>query len=296
MSTKAKIYGFIEAILPPFVFKIVRHSALYSMTVGLLRRLSPQPAPEICSITSGTLSGFKLKLDPKGSWQQQMLSDTYDVEIFSYLKSLPLSGKVMYDIGAHICYHSLMFATFVGKTGQVVAFEPNPVNVARAKEILALNSEITDRIAVHNVALSNTSGNTEFLSSNDLEGGTSTGGFIDNASTLWARSDYIEKTGFTKSNVALETIDSLVDSGTIPPPDVLKIDVEGAEQLVIEGAHTTIKKYHPHIIVEFHSIFSTYASMELLTAHGYSSQLLKHEIDGRVLIASTYRGSGHTIQ
>ncbi len=286
--TKGSIYSSVEKITPPIIFTSIKGSKLYKKVVGSMKNNSLNTSAQTITVKSGDLAGFTLKLDPSGSWQQEMLAGTYDKELFSYLKEKDLSGKVIYDIGAHICYHSLIFSTYIGKTGQVFAFEPNPTNFKRAKEIIKLNPEIQN-IQVLDLALSDSSGTTSFLSTENIELGTSSGGFINDASTLWDRSDYLEKTGFTASEVKIETIDKLVNQKNIAPPDVMKIDVEGAEQLTLAGARETINKYHPVIIIEFHSIFSTYASMEILALNNYSTKLLKKEPDGRILIVAEFK-------
>ena len=281
--SKGTIYALIENITPPIIFKSIKNSSVYKRVVYSMKNDSLNTSAQTIRIEAGDIEGYTLKLDPDGNWQREMLLGTYDKELFSYLKKENLSGKVIYDIGAHICYHSLIFSSYVGKNGQVFAFEPNPTNFTRSKEIIALNPEIQN-IKVFDLALSDFVGTTNFLSSEDIELGTSSGGFIDEASTLWNRSDYLEKTGFTESQVKVETIDSLVNQKIITAPDVMKIDVEGAEQLTLAGASETISKHHPIIIVEFHSIFSAYKCMEILTQNKYNTVLLKKEPDGRVLI------------
>ena len=134
--------------------------------------------------------------------------------------------------------------------------------------------------------MSDKSGVTKFLSTNDIENGTSTGGFIDDASTIWPKEVFIEKTGFKVSEVSIETIDDLVKNKKILPPDLLKIDVEGAEQLVLVGAKQTITAHHPIIIVEFHSTYSAYACMEILNNFRYKTRILKKETDGRVMVVA----------
>ncbi len=226
-----------------------------------------------------------MKVDPTGEWQKEMLAGTYDKELFAILKPLITEKEtVMYDIGAHICFHALAFAHDVGEKGHVYAFEPNPANVARAQEIIDLNPTLKPRITLLHTALSNTSGTTTFLSTDDIEGGTSTGGFIDDATTLWERDRYTEKVGFKTSPVTIATIDELIEKGTIKAPHIMKVDVEGAEQLVLTGAEKTLREHHPIIIVEFHSIFSAYSSMAILHEHNYNTSVLKQEPDGRVMI------------
>lgn len=284
MTLKAHIYGITEAITPPLLFRLFKGSLLYRLLVRLTRAFAPTTQTSVETISVGVLTGSKLRLDTTGAWQQDMLKDSYDAELFAALSALDIAGATVYDIGAHVGYHSLKFAALSGTHGHVYAFEPNPTNNLRIKEHLELNPTLAPRITLCPYALSNTVGETTFISSSDVDGGTSSGGFIDDASTLWAKNDYIEKTGFTRSTVKEDTIDNLVASGVVLPPFLMKIDVEGAEQLVLSGAHQTLTTHRPHILVEFHSIFSAYDCMRQLAELGYQTKLLKREGDGRVMI------------
>jgi len=284
MSLKVRIYGFVEAITPPLLFRLFKGGLLYRLLVRLMRVLTPVTQASVETVSVGVLAGSKLKLDTTGSWQQEMLNDSYDTELFKALSSLDLVGKAVYDIGAHVGYHSLKFASLSGSNGHVYAFEPNPTNNLRIKEHLDLNPYLAQHITLCPYALSNTIGETTFISSSDVDGGTSSGGFINNASTLWAKSDYIEKTGFTTSTVKEDTIDHLITTGVLIPPFLMKIDVEGAEHLVLAGAYETINTHRPYILIELHSIFSAYDCMRQLAQLKYQTKLLKHECDGRVML------------
>jgi FkbM family methyltransferase len=283
---KNHLYVFAESITPPILFRAFKRTGLYRLIARFISRIEPTKTVVVSVVSGGALSGGKLLVPPSGSWQTQMLSGTYDAEMFKYLERLQLSDKIFFDVGAHIGYHSLCYAAMVGPSGKVFAFEPNPANASRARENFSLNPELAARITLMETALSDKEGETNLISSNDVEGGTSSGGFIENASPLWAKRDYIEKTGFTASNVTTSTIDALVASGRVRPPDVIKIDVEGAEQLVLAGAERIMKTVRPVIIVEFHSIFSTYECMRRLSESGYLCSLLKREDDGRVMVAA----------
>lgn len=263
----------------------MRHSIIYRFIVRLLKRLQHEKTAPTTIISDGILRNHRMALDPTGDWQKQMIRGSYDAELFSFLERVDCSEKVFYDIGSHVGYHSLMFAKLCGPAGQVYAFEPNPTNAKRIRQNLSLNPDLGN-ITVHEIAVSDNSGQMTFLSSSDIEGGTSSGGFIDGAATLWSRTDYVEKTGYQESTVTTNTIDSLIAKEGLKAPDILKIDVEGAEALVLKGADHTLSTVKPLIIVEFHSIIATYASMDILVSHHYTTKILKQEADGRLLIAA----------
>lgn len=288
MIEKGKLYRLFVDTTPPILLRKIKKTDFYRSIAKKSDSFTSIPPSKAVVATGGDIKGFTLKLNPDGAWQNDMISGEYDSELFDYMRSLNLNSKVIYDIGAHIGYHSLIFSRYVGSGGHIYAFEPNAVNSARLKEIIALNPEVASKITVQEIALSNTSGTATFLCTNDLEVGSSTGGFLNEASTIWKRSVYVNEIAFKEITVQQETIDNLVSSKKILPPNLLKIDVEGAEQLVLAGAMETIKNYHPIILVEFHSIFSTYTCMLILEEHGYKHNILKREDDGRIMIVATY--------
>jgi hypothetical protein len=66
--------------------------------------------------------------------------------------------------------------------------------------------------------------------------------------------------------------------------DILKIDVEGAESLVLEGGINTILRDEPIILIEIHTISNMFYFMDFINRINYTYNLLKKEPDGRHLI------------
>ena len=156
-------------------------------------------------------------------------------------------GKVVYDIGAHVGYFSLLAAILVQDEGQVIAFEPNPDNVRHLRQHIEMNGY--SNIKVIETAVSNENGEASF--DNEKENSKSR----------------LSPTG--KIKVKTLTIDTLVESKEIPPPNYMKIDVEGAEVLVIKGAESTIKSYRPHIFLATHSPVLKNDCLDILDSLGY---------------------------
>jgi hypothetical protein len=70
--------------------------------------------------------------------------------------------------------------------------------------------------------------------------------------------------------VAVAQLDTLVESGVVPVPQVIKIDVEGAEERLLRGAVRTLDKHSPGLAMELHGAEVTRAVVRLLLQAGYS--------------------------
>ena len=64
------------------------------------------------------------------------------------------------------------------------------------------------------------------------------------------------------------------------------MDVEGAENFVLNGAYNTLLKSKPIVFIEVHSINCMYATTNMLFRLGYNIELLKEEVDGRCHIVA----------
>lgn len=71
-----------------------------------------------------------------------------------------------------------------------------------------------------------------------------------------------------------DTLDDMVSSGKVPEPDLMKIDVEGAETSVLSGARNLLESRRPHLVVETHSAQLESQCLELLRSVGYSPAIV----------------------
>jgi FkbM family methyltransferase len=140
------------------------------------------------------------------------------------------------DVGAAQGYYSIMAA----KAGaEVVAVDPDPVSQESFIDNLALNSDVAGSLESFNTALGNQNGDITL--------------HIDSSGT-YAPSLVRTVRGLTEEiRVPVRTMDNMITSGDIQNPDVVKIDVEGAEALVIGGMKETLNLNQPlHVFVELH--------------------------------------------
>ena len=145
-------------------------------------------------------------------------------------------GDTVFDIGANIGYVSTAMSKLVGKDGKVYAFEAIPITAKAFTENIKLNK--CTNIQLIQKALSDTVGKVTFRIP---DGG-------DNhsmASMMWHKSD--EDT----INVEVDTIAIDQDNQLkYLRPSFIKIDVEGAEGLVVKGMQELITKSKPVIFIE----------------------------------------------
>jgi FkbM family methyltransferase len=237
------------------------------------------------TIRSGILKGKRIYLDPRdGFWQTEMLNGTYDDFFFTYLKSFNLKGATIYDIGSHIGYHLMCYSVLVGDKGTVIGFEPNPYNIQRINKNISKNN-CFHNITIKNFAVSDTSGRCEFSFSKEVDNGFSSGSHINRASTPSDKQLY-HNIGFEKINVKTTSLDEFIHLNTIPKPDLIKMDIEGAEYLALRGMANLLKTKKPTLLIEIHSIFNMHQANKLLDSVEYNIELLKEETDGRCFICA----------
>jgi FkbM family methyltransferase len=140
----------------------------------------------------------------------------------------PTDGEYVADIGSNFGKYTLLAAEAVGETGRVLSVEPYPATFLMLRENLRL-SGVKNVLAVNVAAWSRATDLTLFL-----------GDYSDLHSAKMKSRKSI--------TVKAKTVDGLIERfGRV---DWLKIDVEGAEVEVLEGAERTIRNYRPRIIIE----------------------------------------------
>jgi FkbM family methyltransferase len=131
----------------------------------------------------------------------------------------------------------------VGKTGSVHAFEPMPQSFSLLEHYAADNN--MHNLHLHNVAVANAIGSVT-LHSNSPNSPMATMINLENSASVRKSSEYN-----VRVKCACTTIDGFCRGHGIQPT-VIKIDVEGAEQYVLDGAVKTIDNHHPWCLLELH--------------------------------------------
>lgn len=270
-------------MLPPFI------SSLFKKIVVKAGIVSEKTTyrPSWHKIKEGVLKGREIYIDPRdGYWQSDMINGSFEKYFLNYIAKLDLMGKTIYDVGAHIGYSSMLFAQLVGKNGTIFAFEPNPFNIERMETIISKNTDLKNRIKIMPYALSEGMGETIFNFSKQVDNGTSSGSYINGSHTPFHEKDY-EKVGFKKMKVKTVPLEQLVEESKLKEPFLLKIDVEGAEHFVLNGAKKLFQLTRPIALIEVHSIYNMFHTYNFFVELNYSIELLNvSKTDGRCFIAT----------
>lgn len=168
-------------------------------------------------------------------------------------------GAVCLDVGAHRGYFGGVMA--VSGAGSVHYFEPNPRNLPKLQQLASLNPRLPFQI--HPLALGDRDGETEFfLMAEDTMGKLAS-----------SRFQATRPTG-AQFKVRLARLDTLVERGEVPLPDLIKVDVEGAEKMFLDGAHASLRAKRPIVLLEYHSGSLARECSGLLEELGYRIEWL----------------------
>ena len=180
------------------------------------------------------VQGNKMFLDPGDSLELSIrgIYGELDTEI---VKNEIKPGDIVIDVGANIGYYTLIFAQLVGNTGKVIAFEPETKNFEILKKNIAINN--LSNVILEKKIVSNAKGKTKLFLANSGIVGHHTNPTIHNT-------NYIEVDSITLD-------DYLHENNLSEKINFLKIDVEGAEIKVLDGAKTILKNQDLKIFTEF---------------------------------------------
>ena len=166
-------------------------------------------------------------------------------------------NDVVYDLGANAGYYAMTFAQRT--TNCVHAFEPMPEFQELLQRHLRVNQVLN--VVVHALAVSESSGTREFSNVAASLGNT----YVASSSSF----------DLSNSTITVNTVslDDLVYVRNLEPPNVIKIDVEGAELDVLMGAKRVLQEYRPFLLLGTHEVHLTGVSQKCcsyLQSLGYS--------------------------
>lgn len=163
----------------------------------------------------------------------------YEVNETNWLRDRVKPDWVFFDVGSNFGYYSMLVSQLSHKQAQVYAFEPLARNYNLLNHNKALNG--FERLKTFKLALSNATGETDFLLPQLSNMGH---GRIDVR-------DESERGGADSEKVRTTTLDTFVGELGTDKIDFIKVDIEGAEVLFLEGAAQTLRDLRPMLMIEF---------------------------------------------
>ncbi|MBF6571126.1 MAG: FkbM family methyltransferase [Candidatus Binataceae bacterium] len=230
----------------------IDHRSLAGRLVRLPARLLP--ARTVMRVRRGPARGLKWIA---GSATHGCWLGTYELEKQATLLRFVSPGMTIYDIGAQAGIYTLFFSKLSGASGRVYAFEPCPYEARFLVDHVRMNGLANVKIIQAAVAE-----RTGFVGISTGRGSCQNQICDDAATALMVPC------------INLDTLD-------LPSPDLIKIDVEGAESAVLAGAHRVLRETRPVIFVALHSIEQRAKCAALLRAARYVVYDLKGQpVDG----------------
>jgi FkbM family methyltransferase len=204
-------------------------------------RLEPLLAGGEVHVVHGIGRGLRFPaqaLIPRHSQARLLLYGALELPVQEALRRTLPAGGVLYDVGANLGFFTLLGARIAGEAGRVIAFEPVAANAALVADAARRNG-MGARVEVREAAISAQPGRAPFLVVDD-----------SGWSHLAARGQHPRTVAEVEVDVV--TLDGLVDAGA-PPPDVIKLDVEGSEIDVLRGGERLLRDHRPVLICELHA-------------------------------------------
>jgi len=217
--------------------QLYQYGALTGWLRGGLNRLAPEGKTTV-TVSSGSLAGMQLSLDLQS--EKDYWLGTYEPELQSTIEDKVSEGMVVYDIGANIGYFSLLLARKVDQTGCVFAFEALPANIQRLRTNVELNN-LGSRVKIVPVAVIERERSARF--------GIGPSGAMGKVEGSAGRDSVIYSKTISVEGISL---DEYVYKRGNPPPDVVKMDIEGGEVLALSGMPRVLDEAKPIIFLEIH--------------------------------------------
>lgn len=202
------------------------------------------PGRMVVPVLRGVNKGYRWRVGSNihGCWL-----GTYESDKQQLMSRLVKPDMIAYDIGANAGFYTLALARMVGGEGAVYAFEPYAENALNILEHLQLNR--CCNATLYQTAVSDQNGLSAFqvARSNSM-------GSLGEVGHYW---------------VPMVAIDALIETANLPVPDIVKMDVEGAESSVFDGASKLLGMRKTVWIIALHGADQRKEIGRMLLDHGY---------------------------
>jgi len=187
-----------------------------------------------------SVNGCQLSLIPNdaGISEELLVFNCHEPFSTKVLSNNLLEGMVCLDVGGNLGYYATLESKRIGKSGRVIVLEPSPLNFKYLTRNLELQNQ--SNYELFNYACGNTDGEVQFLISKH----SNTSRVLKDNEKPSADMNLIK--------VPVIKLDDFMEKKGIGKLDILRMDVEGYEVEILEGAKELIKKFQPNIQIEVH--------------------------------------------
>lgn len=258
MNWKAPFHGLSVSRPIRGLYSVLRKAPIIGSALRRFVRAVLPPDTHVWSrINSGPGKGLWIRLDPR--FELDYLSGFYEEAVERKLSLHLRPGCVFYDVGAHAGILSLVAARLVGTQGAVFAFEADPTNAARIERHVRRNG--FEQIHILCCAVWSSAGRLRFeraFAHSSLNQGAVATEQVLNTSNM------IDVEAITLDDFALKNAS----------PDLIKVDVEGAEAAVLRGSERIFATKKPLLICEVHHEDASREVSRWLLERNYSFEWL----------------------
>lgn len=216
---------------------------------------------------------WKMKINPDDPLHRAIAYGNHEPQVVQVLEAELTDGDIVFDVGAHIGFHTIIASRKVGEGGHVFAFEPISENAVLLEENIGING--LENVSVERVAVSHLMDDTVNIFVSSKESGIHS---------------YAYGQGLDDSvDVPSISIDGYCSKENVPSPDLIKIDAEGAEMDILEGMVKTISDAEEIMVIcEIHS--NNYDDfMDFASNTGLDTELISSHPDWGVNILKAYK-------
>lgn len=216
-----------EHLPGPVARRLGNRSVVARAVRPFVNRALPSEEMEV-TCRSGLARGLRFVIDPRS--EKFYWTGAYEIPVQEALGEVLHDGATYWDVGSHAGFFALAAARRVGPSGRVHAFEPSEPNRTRLLGNVRANG--LTNVEVHGEAVTDRSGVATL--------------FSHPSTSMWT---IVEGKGSDPAaEVPCTTLDEL--GSKLGAPDVIKIDVEGAELAVLKGGAELLERDHPTVVIE----------------------------------------------
>ena len=212
-------FGFVQRLIRGYTFYSPLQKGKFRLS-ELALRLSKQLEGEIVVKTSDNRD-FLIDTS-NSSYRFVYFLGEYEGAISKLLGQIIKPGDICLDIGANIGWYTTLFQKLVGPSGEVHAFEPVPSIFEHLHRNVKLN-EPPQNVRLNNFALGDVEKDVDLHIFSDLPSGH-------------ASISTFDKTNFEIHPSRMKTLDSYLSANSIEDVALVKMDIEGAELMMLKGA------------------------------------------------------------